>query len=124
MTIEAPIRDLDALALRGRAKSIIRGRSGRLFYEDYEGASLATLTAAEPFPSALEHRWRRTLETRARRLRNRGLSLYVLFGPDAHFVYPDELPQACGCRNTRSRNGSSSGSGILQTARLSTRPGC
>lgn len=92
MTVEAPTRDADALALRGRAKSIIRGRGGRLFYEDYEGASLATLAAAEPFPSALEHRWRRTLETRARRLGNRGLTLYVLFGPDAHFVYPDELP--------------------------------
>lgn len=92
MTAAAPVRDDDATALRGRARSIIRGAAGRLFYEDYEGASLATLAAAEPFPSAVELRWRRSLETRVRRLARRGLGLHVLVGPDAHFVYRDELP--------------------------------
>lgn len=93
MTAPLAIAD-ERTALRGRARSILRGPSGRLFYEEYEGASIAALAAREPFPSPLALRWQRTLETRARRLKRRGLVLHILLGPDAHSIYRDQLPAA------------------------------
>ncbi|MGE0715336.1 MAG: hypothetical protein AB7P02_07840 [Alphaproteobacteria bacterium] len=81
-----------AAALRGRAASVLRGRTGRLFYEHYEGASLAAIADAAELPHALAFRWRRILQTRARLLRRRGLRQHILLAPDAHCVFRDELP--------------------------------
>lgn len=79
---------------QGSAHVIARGASGRLFYESYanEYADIAT-TAKDPLfllPDVI--RWKRLLETRSRLLKLRGLRLYILIAPDAHFIYRDEVP--------------------------------
>lgn len=79
---------------QGSAHVIARGASGRLFYESYAGefTDIAT-TAKDPLfllPDII--RWRRLLETRGRLLKQRGLHLYILIAPDAHFIYRDEVP--------------------------------
>ena len=79
---------------QGSAHVIARGASGRLFYESYAGefTDIAT-TAKDPLfllPDII--RWRRLLETRGRLLKLRGLHLYILIAPDAHFIYRDEVP--------------------------------
>ncbi len=79
---------------QGSAHVIARGASGRLFYESYanEFTDIAN-TAKEPLfllPDAI--RWKKLLETRGRLLKLRGLRLYILIAPDAHFIYRDEVP--------------------------------
>ena len=64
--------------------TIARGASGRLFYEHYAGyATHITDITKEPlFPPPLAVRWRRTLETRARLLKLRGLRFFILIAPE------------------------------------------
>lgn len=79
---------------QGSAHVIARGASGRLFYESYaEYFTDIAHTAKDPLfllPDVI--RWKRLLETRGRLLKLRGLHLYVLIAPDAHYIYRDEVP--------------------------------
>lgn len=78
----------------GSAQVIARGLSGRLFYESYanECTEIAN-TAKDPlFPLPVAIRWKKLIETRGRLLKLRGLHLYILIAPDAHFIYRDEVP--------------------------------
>jgi len=78
-----------------RSQEVARGASGRLFYDAYarHGAYIANAAREPLFPIPAAVRWRRRLETRARLLKLRGLRLFVLIAPDAHFIYRDEVPE-------------------------------
>lgn len=83
----------ESLQVKGVAQTILRSRTGRLFYETYGDAALDIADAARrPIFPRLTDAWRRVLETRGRLLKKRGLHLYVLVCPDAHFIYRDEVP--------------------------------
>lgn len=84
-----------ASGVNGLAHKAARGHSGRLFYESYESENtfIANASRTPLFPTPAAIRWKRLLETRARLLKLRGLHLYVLIAPDAHFIYRDEVPE-------------------------------
>lgn len=83
----------ESLQVKGVAQTILLSRSGRLFYETYGDAGVDIADAARrPLFPRLTDAWRRVLETRGRLLKKRGLHLYVLVCPDAHFIYRDEVP--------------------------------
>jgi tetratricopeptide (TPR) repeat protein len=79
---------------QGSAHVIARGASGRLFYESYanEFTDIANTVKDPLFQLQDVIRWKRLLETRGRLLKLRGLRLYILIAPDAHFIYRDEVP--------------------------------
>jgi SGNH hydrolase-like domain, acetyltransferase AlgX/Tetratricopeptide repeat len=80
--------DADTALLRS-AVPLVRGRSGRLFLHDYAGgAPRNSLSPDQPI-----YCMRKTLETRARQLRKRGIPYYILIGSEAHVIYRDELPE-------------------------------
>ena len=83
----------ESLQVAGVAQTVLRSRSGRLFYETFpaDGIDIADAARRPLFPR-LADAWRRVLETRGRLLKKRGLRLYVLVCPEAHFIHREEVP--------------------------------
>jgi hypothetical protein len=80
---------------RGLIRGVLEGRNGRLFLGDQDGFALEWFLSTKPFNRPLLEVWKRTLRRRARELRRRGIPYAFYLAPDAHSVYPEDLPEGC-----------------------------
>ena len=76
----------------GKVRGVLEGRGGRLFLGDQDGFALDWFLSAKPFNRSLLEVWKRTLRRRARELKRRGIPYIFYLAPDAHYVYPEDLP--------------------------------
>ncbi len=71
---------------------VMRGRNGRLFLDNDTNLVIAQHRGQLRFSDAQLRQWRFVLETRVAWLKNRGADHYFLVAPNAHSVYPEDLP--------------------------------
>ncbi len=76
----------------GAVRGVVEGSDGRLFLGDQEGFALRWFLSRRPFTTSLLEVWRRALRRRAREFKRRGIPYVFYLVPDAHFVYPEDLP--------------------------------
>jgi len=80
------------LALEGQVGGVARGKNGRLFLSHQEAFDIDLFTSGQPFRADELLLWKRSLQRRAAELRRRGIPYVFSIVPDAHSVYPEELP--------------------------------
>lgn len=80
------------MSLEGRVEEFLLGRNGRMFLGHYGGFDPRRFLSEQPFTPHSLALWRSTLQTRASRLAKLGIPYVFLIAPDAHSVYPDDLP--------------------------------
>ena len=71
---------------------VLRGRNGRLFLDNDTNFVLAQHSGKLRFSEAQLRQWRFVLETRRAWLERFGAKHYFLVPPNAHSVYPEDLP--------------------------------
>jgi hypothetical protein len=80
------------LALEGEIGAVLRGKNGRLFLGNQDGFDVRTFTDGRSLALRRGRAWRRTMERRARLLADRGVPYIVHICPDAHSIFPEDLP--------------------------------
>jgi hypothetical protein len=83
---------LDELASFQDDQKVVRGRNGRLFLANDTNRVLDQHSGALRFTPTDLRRWRITLEDRFAWLAEHGIPYFFLIAPDAHSVYPEDLP--------------------------------
>lgn len=76
----------------GEVRGVLVGRNGRLYLGSQDAFDVHDFVSDTGFNPTLIQRWRRTLRRRAREMKRRGIPYAVWFVPDAHSVYPEDLP--------------------------------
>jgi hypothetical protein len=73
-------------------QKFIRGKNGRMFLANDSNKLLSQHSGEVRFSDDDLRRWRLTLETRAAWLEQRGCAYFFLVPPNAHSVFPEDLP--------------------------------
>ena len=73
-------------------RKFIRGKNGRLFLANDSNRLLSQHSGEVRFSDEDLRYWRLTLETRAAWLEQRGCAYFFLVPPNAHSVFPEDLP--------------------------------
>jgi len=76
----------------GKVRGVLEGQNGRLFLGDQDGFTIGWFLSRTPFNRPLLEMWKRALRRRARELRRRGVPYVFYLAPDAHHMYPEDLP--------------------------------
>jgi alginate O-acetyltransferase complex protein AlgJ len=71
---------------------VIRGKNGRLFLDNDTNEVIAQHTGAVRLDEAGLEQWRLILEHRVAWLERQGIPYHFLIAPNAHSVYPEDLP--------------------------------
>jgi alginate O-acetyltransferase complex protein AlgJ len=71
---------------------LLRGKEGRLFLANDRNQVLNQHTGRLRLTSSLLRSWQVTLENRVARLEKLGIPYFFLMPPNAHSVYPEDLP--------------------------------
>lgn len=80
------------LALEGSIQNVVRGKNRRLFLGDQEPFSIQRFTGGAPFSPSELLAWKRTLQRRATEFKRRGIPYVFYITPDAHSIFPEDLP--------------------------------
>ena len=80
------------MPLEGAIGAMLRGRNGRLFLGNQDGFHIQYFTDGGALTRSFAQAWRRTFERRARLLAERGIPYVVFICPEAHTIYPEDLP--------------------------------
>lgn len=79
----------------------VRGKNGRLFLDNDQNDVVLQHTGERLFTPLELRRWRLLLESRVAILEKLGISYFHLVPPDAHSVYPEDLPDHVPIHHTR-----------------------
>ncbi len=77
-----------------RDGKVVEGRNGRLFLANDANRVLDQIRGEVRFSPEQLRQWRHLLETRSAWLGQRGVLHFFLIAPNAHSVYPDDLPES------------------------------
>jgi hypothetical protein len=79
----------------------VRGKNDRLFLDNDTNEVIRQHTGERLFSRAERRRWRLLLESRSAILGKQGVPYFLLVPPNAHSVYPEDLPDHVHSHHTR-----------------------